>query len=433
MTTLLIKNGYVIDPKNKIDGKVDILVKNGKIAKISKNIKEKAGKTIDAKGLTITPGLIDMQVHMREPGREDRETIETASKAAIAGGITSVVAMPNLNPVADNQTVVEFIIKRSKELDLINVYPTGSITKSQGGEILTEIKEIKDSGAIAVTDDGVDVQHEGVLKRAMEYSKTCDTLLMSHCETADLTEDGIMHEGWVSTQLGLPGIPASSEDLAVYKNIILAQETGAHLHILHNSTEGAVKAIRNAKKTGSKNITAEVSVQHFALTDDECFGYNTNAKMYPPLRSKRHIKEIIKGIKDGTIDAFTTDHAPHIEPDKLKSFTDAAYGSTGLETSFAVMNTYLVDAGHIKLSSGVEKMTQGPAEILRIDESKGHLAVGADADIAIFDMNKKWIVDPNKRQSKGKNCIFNDKELTGKAIHTIVGGKVKMLNEKLVA
>ncbi len=432
MATLLIKNGHLIDPKNNVNSKRDLFINNGKVIEVGRNLKHKASKIIDAKGLIITPGLIDMQVHMREPGREDRETIETASKAAVAGGITSVVAMPNSTPVADNQTVIEFIIKRSRELNLINVYPSGSITKNQDGETLAEINEIKNSGAVAITDDGVDIQNEGVLKRALEYAKTCDMLLMSHCETDDLTEDGVMHEGWVSTQLGLPSVPVISEDLAVYKNILAAEETGARLHLLHNSTSGAIRAIREAKKRGAKNITAEVSVQHFALTDEECFGYNTNAKMYPPLRSADHVKAVIKGIRDGTIDAFTTDHAPHIEPDKLKSFSDAAYGSTGVETSFAVMNTYLVKQKHIDLKTGIQKMTQGPAEILRIDEKKGHLSVGADADIAIFDVNKKWIVDPSKGQSKGKNCIFNDKELTGKAIHTIVGGIVKMSNEKLI-
>lgn len=431
MATLLIKNGHLVDPKNKINGTRDILVKDGKVAKVAKKILTKAGKTIDAKGLVVTPGLVDMQVHFREPGREDKETLETGSHAALAGGVTSVVTMPNVQPVADNQTVIEFTLKRAKELDLINIYPTGSITKGMDGSVLSEINELKNSGAIAITDDGVDVQNEGVLRRALEYARTCDVLLMSHCECDDLTEEGAMHEGWVSTQLGLPGIPAASEDMAVYKNILLAEETGGRLHLLHNSTKGAMRAIREAKRRGSKNITAEVSVQHFALTDEECFGYNTNAKMYPPLRSEDHRKAVIKAIKDGVIDAFTTDHAPHIEPDKLKPFVHAAFGFVGIETSFAVMNTYLVKAGHIKLPLGIEKMTTGPAEILRLD--KGHLSVGADADIAIFDTNEKWVVDERKFFSKGKNSPFIGKELTGKAKYTIVGGKIKYRDGKIVA
>jgi len=421
--SICIQNGRVIDPQNNIDEVCDILIEDGKISRIGKSLEHSAEKIIDAKGLLVTPGLIDLQVHMREPGREDRETIETGSKAALAGGITSVVCMPNLTPVADNQTVIEFIVKRSKDLDLINVYPSGSITKEQKGKALTEINEVKNAGAVAVTDDGVDIQDEGVLKRALEYCKTCDMLLMSHCEVENLSEDGCMHEGWVSTQMGVPGIPAIAEDLAVYKNILLAEETGGRLHLLHNSSIGAMQAIRNAKARGAKNITAEATVQHFALTDEECLGYNTNAKMYPPLRSQKHVDAVIEAIKDDTIDAFTTDHAPHIEPDKIKAFIDAACGFVGLETSFAVMNTYLVKAGHIDISKGIKKMTQGPAEILRIN--KGHLSVGADADIAIFDDHKTWTVNPNEFFSKGKNTPFKGKKLIGKAVYTLVNGKIK--------
>lgn len=432
MTSLLIKNGHVIDPANGVDAVLDILVEDGKITKLDKNIPSDNADIIDADGKVIIPGLIDLQVHLREPGREDRETLESGSHAALAGGVTSVVAMPNLSPVADNQTVIEFIVNRAKQLDLINVYPAGATTRGQEGMKLSEINELKNAGAIAVTDDGVDIQHEGVLMRALEYAKTCDILLMSHCETNDLTEDGVMHEGWVSTQLGLPGVPAESEDLAVWKNILLAQRCGARLHLLHNSTIGATEAIRAAKKKGSGNITAEVSVQHFSLSDEECFGYNTNAKMYPPLRSKDHIEAIIEGIKDDTYDAFTTDHAPHIEPDKLLPFQHAAFGSTGLETSFAVANTFLVEAGHISLSKAVSKMSVEPAKIIRVD--KGTLSIGADADIAIFDLKNKWTVDAYAQSfSKSKNCIFDGKELAGKCETTIVGGRVKYHQGKIVA
>lgn len=430
MKSLLIKNGRVIDPRNKLDKVADVLVKDGKVAAIGKNLGQ-VDQTVDAKGLVVTPGLIDLQVHFREPGREDKETIETGSMAALAGGITSAVAMPNLAPVADNQTVIEFILNRSQKLDLINIYPTGAITKQQGGSILSEINELKNSGAIAVTDDGFDVQNEALLRRAMEYVKTCDLLLMSHCETKDLTEDGVMHEGWVSTQLGLAGVPALSEDMAVYKNILLAEETGARLHLLHNSTAGAIRAIREAKERGARNITAEVSVQHFALTDEECFGYNTNAKMYPPLRSQEHINAVIKGIKDGTIDALSTDHAPHIEPEKIKPFRDAASGTVGVETSFAVMFTHLVKPKHLSLSDGIAKMTTGAAKVIKID--KGHLSIGADADIAIFDTTKDWVVDSKKFFSKGKNSVFNGKKLTGKTLYTIVGGQLKYANGQIIS
>lgn len=423
MTSLLIKGGHVIDPANRIDHICDVLVRDGKIAKVSSSMSETAEQTIDAKGLTVTPGLIDMQVHLREPGREDKETIETGSRAALAGGITSVVAMPNSNPTADNQTVIEFVIKRAREVGLVNVYPAGSITRGQQGKMLSEIDELRRSGAIAITDDGVDVQDEGLLRSAFEYAKTCDMLVMSHCEVNALTAGGVMHEGWVSTQLGLPGVPAEAEDLAVVKNIMLATMTGARLHLLHNSTAGAADAIARAKTAGHKNITAEVSVQHFALTDEECLGYNTNAKMYPPLRSRDHVDAIVRAIKGGVFDAFTTDHAPHIEPEKLEPFEAANFGSTGLETSFAVMNTYLVKPGHVSLATGISKMTAEPARILRLT-GKGTLSVGADADIAIFDTKKEWVVDAAKGFSKGRNCIFDGKKLTGKAVMAIVGGRL---------
>jgi dihydroorotase len=264
----------------------------------------------------------------------------------------------------------------------------------------------------------------------MEYATTHDMLIMSHCETDALTDGGAMHEGWVSTQLGLPGTPAESEDLAVQKNIMLAQKTGARLHLLHNSTKGAVAAIRAAKAAGAENITAEVSVQHFALTDEECVGYNTDAKMYPPLRSQEHVEAIVAAIKDGTIDALTTDHAPHIEPDKLLPFEHAAMGSVGLETSFAVMYTYLVAPGHISLAEGVALMTHKPAEIIRSD--RGTLSEGAPADVTLFDIAKEWTVDPKQLESKGKNCVFKYKTLTAKAKHVIVGGVVKMQDGEIL-
>lgn len=430
MSSILIQNGHVIDPKNNIDGEMDVLVVDGKIAQVAKGISEKADETINAKGLTVTPGLVDLQVHFREPGREDRETLETGSRAALKGGVTSAVAMPNVTPVADNQSVIEFVVKRAKELNLINIFPTGATTKGQGGSMLSEMWELKNSGAVAVTDDGVDVQDEGILRNAMEYAKTHDMLVMSHCETDALTDGGVMHEGWVSTQLGLPDTPAASEDLAVEKNIMLAKLTGARLHLLHNSTKGAVDAIKRAKEAGFENITAEVSVQHFSLTDEECLGYNTDAKMYPPLRSPDHVAAIIEAIKDGTIDALTTDHAPHIEPDKLLPFEHAAMGSVGLETSFAVANTYLVEKGEVSLSDVIALMTYKPAEIIRVD--RGTLSKGAPADISIFDTEKEWIVDPAESESKGKNCVFKGKKLKGKAVHVIVGGEVKMKDEEIV-
>ena len=430
MHSILIKNGHVIDPANQRDGVMDVLIEGDVIKEVAANIRAEAEQVVDATSLTVTPGLVDLQVHLREPGREDRETIETGSRAALKGGVSTIVAMPNTTPAADNQSVIEFVLKRAREVSLVNVLPTGTISKGQQGDTLAELCELKQSGAVAVTDDGFDVADPHLLRRALEYAATHDMLVMCHCETAALTAGGVMHEGWVSTQLGLPGTPDVSEDLAVARNIMLAKLTGARLHLLHNSTAGAVAAIAQAKGRGLSNITAEVSVQHFALSDEECLGYNTDAKMYPPLRSKEHIEVVIEAIKDGTIDALTTDHAPHIEPDKLLPFADAAMGSIGLETSFAAMYTYLVAPGHVTLSEGIALMTHKPAAIVRSD--RGTLSVDAPADIALFDTSMQWTVDPSQLQSKGKNCVFKHKTLTGKAKHVIVGGEVKMQDEKIL-
>jgi dihydroorotase len=430
MSTILIKNGRVIDPSNFLDETTNILIADGKIKKIGTNIRPKADQVIDATGLVVTPGLIDLQVHFREPGREDKETIETGSRAALKGGVTSVVTMPNTNPIIDNQAVIEFIINRARELNLINVYPAGAISQKQEGFLLAEIWEMKNSGAVAITEDGLDIQNEGLLRKAFEYAKTHDFLVMSHCETNSLTEGGVMHEGLISAALGLPGTPAASEDLAVHKNIYLAELTGARLHLLHNSTKGAVELIKAAKKRRLAPISAEVSVQHFALTDEECLNYNTNSKMYPPLRSEEHRQAIIKAIQEGVIDCLTTDHAPHIEPDKLKPFEDAAFGSVGLETSFAVVNTYLLATDLLSLSAAIKLMTINPAQIIGLD--RGHLSVGAVADIALFDLEEEWTVNSKELESKGKNSVFNGKKLQGKAQVVIRGGEVKLENGTIV-
>lgn len=426
MSTLLIQQGRIIDPANNRDEVCDVLVRDGKIAAIGTDLGP-ADETLDARGLFVTPGLVDIHVHMREPGREDRETLETGSRAAIAGGITSVALMPNTNPAADNQTVIEFIKKREKELDLINLYPVGATTKRTEGELLSEMWEMKRSGAVAVTDDGSDVESEDLLLKAMEYAKTHDMLVMSHCETDDLSEGGAMHEGWVSTQLGLPGIPEIAEDIAVQKHLILAKRSGARTHLTHLSTRGAVHAVRDAKRAGQRGLTCDVTAHHVALTDEECRGYSTNAKMYPPLRPQEHVDAIIEALRDGTVDAITTDHAPHIEPDKLRPFVEAERGTVGLETSFAAMYTYLVEPGHLSLSEVLALMTYKPARIIGIP--KGTLSLGADADIAIFDLARRWTVEPHRFESKGKNSVFAGKELCGKAVHVFVKGHGKMVSE----
>lgn len=427
---ILIKNGRVIDPANARDEVCDVLVSDGKIEQIWKNLSSSWAQKIDASGQVVCPGFIDMQVHLREPGREDQETIETWCQAALAGGITSLVCMPNVAPTADNQTVIEYILSKSKKLWLAKVYPTGAITKWSKWQEIAEMNELKNTWAIAVTDDGLDVQDENILKRAMQYAKNCDILLMSHCETNTLTDGWVMHEGWVSTQMWVPWVPALTEDMAVYKNILIAEDTGAKLHLLHNSTAWAMRAIREAKARGSQNITAEVTFQHFSLTDEACLGYNTNAKMYPPLRPQNHVDAVIEAINDDTIDAFTTDHAPHTQPDKLLPFADAPNGFIWLETAFGVANTYLVETGKVELSKVIEKMTVWPAKILWIDA--GTLSEWSPADITIFDPKKTWTVDENKFFSKAKNSPYIGMELIGKVTHTIVDGDLKFEKWKIL-
>lgn len=426
----LIKNWRVIDPANNRDEVCDILIEHWKISKIWKHLDALVENTIDASGLVVSPGFIDMQVHLREPGREDQETIETGCRAALAGWVTSIVCMPNVKPTADNQTVIEYIISKASKLDLARVYPTGAITKWLWGSELAEMNELKSSWAVAVTDDGLDVQDENILRRAMQYAKNCDILLMSHCETNTLTDGGVMHEWWVSTQMWVPWVPAITEDMAVYKNILIAEDTGARLHLLHNSTSGAMRAIREAKARGSNNITAEVTFQHFSLTDEACLNYDTNAKMYPPLRSQEHIDAVIDAINDDTIDAFTTDHAPHTQPDKLMAFEDAPNGFIGLETSLAVANTFLVETGKVDLPKVIQKMTSGPAKILWIPW--GNLSNGSPADIAIFNPKTEWIVDENKFFSKWRNSPYIGHTLTGKVTHTMVNGEVKFQDWKII-
>ena len=426
----LIKNGRVIDPANNRDEICDIFVQDGKIQKIWKNLETSAENIIDASGLVVTPGFIDMQVHLREPGREDQETIKTGCRAALAGGVTSIVCMPNVKPTADNQTVIEYILSKAQKLNLARVYPTGAITKWLWGRELAEMNELKDSGAIAVTDDGLDVQDENILRRAMQYAKNCDILLMSHCETNTLTDGWVMHEWWISTQMGVPWVPAITEDMAVYKNILLAEDTGARLHLLHNSTSGAMRAIREAKARWSSNITAEVTFQHFSLSDEACLDYDTNAKMYPPLRSRDHIDAVIDAINDDTIDAFTTDHAPHTQPDKLMAFSDAPNGFIWLETSLAVANTYLIETGKVEIMKVIEKMTSWPAKILWIPG--WNLSEWSMADIAIFDPKQEWVVDENKFFSKGKNSPYIGHTLIWKVTHTLVGWVMKFENWEII-
>ncbi|MBI5415076.1 dihydroorotase [Candidatus Peregrinibacteria bacterium] len=430
MTEFLITNGHVIDPAHKVDTICDIHVRDGKILKIGKKIKvEKHCQKVEARGKIVTPGLVDIQVHLRIPGQEGKENLKTGLRAALAGGITSVVSMPNTCPITDSALAVRYQIEQAEKLGLARLFPAGAITKGEEGKELAPMKAMKDAGIVAVTDDGQDVQNEVVLKRAMEYAKTLDLVLMNHCEVESLSAGGMMHEGIISTKLGLPGIPRVAEDVSVLKMLCLAEYTGAKIHIFHVSSKNSVDFIEFFQKRGV-HVTAETCPQYFSLTDKIVEGYNTNAKMYPPIRSEEDKKGIVEGLKKGVISVISTDHAPHTKFDKLKPFSDAARGSVGLETSFAAGFTHLVKKDHISLVKLIELMSVNPAGVIGIPH--GTLSVGTDADIAIFDTGKKWAVRVKDMETKGANSVFEGMTLLGKADQVFVGGVEKVKNGKIL-
>ncbi len=420
---ILLKGGHVVDPANGRDGIFDVLIADGKIVGISEKISDNSAQIHEISGKHVFPGFVDLQVHLREPGREDKETLETGLTSAIYGGITSVVSMPNTIPVTDSQSMVEFQIGRAKTINMANLFPSGAISKGQKGREISEMWEMKNSGIVAVTDDGVDVQDEGLLQKAMEYAHTHGLPLMSHCENEHLTDGGVMHEGLISTKLGLPGTSTQAEDLGVLKNILLAEKTGCQLHLLHNSTKNSVQYIKDAQARGV-NITAETCPQYFSLTDEICDGYNTLGKMYPPIRDQEHQDAIIQGLKENIISVISTDHAPHLWFEKEQPFTVAAMGSVGLETSFALGYTNLVKPGHLTLSQLVEKMTINPAKVIHVN--RGTLSEGAPADISVFDLKKEWTVDVKEMKTKGKNCVFSGMNLFGKPDLVFVSGDQKI-------
>lgn len=428
MSSLLITNGRVLDPASKLDAVSDVLVENGVIAKVGKGLKAPAGAvTVDAKGKWVTPGLVDIHVHLREPGREDKETIETGLRAALAGGITSVVSMPNTTPEADNQTVVEFQLSKARKLDLARLFVAGRTTK--GGQRISEMWELKNTGAVAVTDDGNDVADPCLLLHALEWAKTFDMPVITHAEIAELAHGGVMHEGRVSQLLGMEGQPRSAEILAIQKSVLLAEEVGAQVHIAHISTAGGIDIVRKAQARGVR-VTAEVTPHHLALTDEECMGWNTNAKMHPPLREQEDVAAVHEGLRDGTISVIATDHAPHLVSEKLLPFQLAPVGTVGLETSFAAINTHLIRSKILDPLTAIDRMTAGPASVLRL--SAGTLAPGAAADISVFDPEIAWTVDPWAFLSKGRNSVFAGKVLYGKATDVFVGGVRKIHNGQLV-
>jgi dihydroorotase len=421
---LLITNGHVIDPAENHNSGLDILIEDGKIAGCIGRGDQTPGdcEIFDASGLIVSPGFIDMHVHLREPGQEHKETIASGCAAAVAGGWTSVCPMPNTTPVNDNAAITRYMIEQARKAGLANVFPIGAITKSSDGSELSEMGEMKAAGAVAVSDDGRPVPSAGIMRRAMQYARDFDLPVIDHCEDKSLSSGGVMHEGRVSLLLGLKGMPALAEEIDAVRDIMLARETGAHIHIAHLSTKGAMDAVRRAKSDGT-NVTCEVTPHHFAMTDRVVEGYDTNTKMAPPLRSEDHLNAIIEGIKDGTIDAIATDHAPHHADEKALEYDRAPFGITGLETAVGLAFTELVHKGVLDLVRLVQMCSVNPARILRLDD-RGTLRPGSHADVTILDPTLEWTYRNVESRSKSRNSPFDGRSFTGAAVATIVGGKL---------
>lgn len=420
--TILIKNGdVVIDDKIQ---KLDILVENNKIVKVAKNITASASKTIDATGKTVMPGFVDMHCHLREPGQEYKEDIESGSKAAVKGGFTSVACMPNTTPAVDNAQIVSYIVNRAKEVNYAKVYPIGSITKGSKGSELAEMATMKEVGAIAVSDDGKPVADGNVMKLALEYADSFDILVFSHSEDPTISKDGVVNEGLNSTISGLKGISRVAEEAGIIRDILLAESLNTKIHIAHVSTKNSVNLIRDAKKRGAK-VTCETCPHYFCATDEEILTFNTNSKINPPLREEKDVDAIIEGLIDGTIDVIATDHAPHHKDEKNQEFNFAPFGTSGFETAFALGYTHLVMQDCIDLPMLVKLMSTMPAKVLGLNT--GEIKEGKPADIVIADLNKSYEVDVNKFVSKGKNSLFNGWNVTGVIETVLVDGDIKSL------
>ena len=410
----------MIDP-GRFNGMADVLIDEGRIVAVGPRLKTPTGATkIDATGRLVLPGFVDLHVHFREPGFEYKESIQSGAAAAVAGGFTSVCCMPNTNPVNDNQAITEFMLDRARAAGLANVFPIGAITKGSEGKELAEIGDLRRAGCVAISDDGKPVMNSLVMRRAMEYALAFDVPVVDHCEDLHLAEGGCMNEGAISTELGLPGMPAAAEDVMVARNVALAELTGARLHLAHISTEGSVRMVREAKSRGLK-VTAEACPHHFTITEETVRGYNTYAKMNPPLRTWKDVQAIKDGLRDGTIDVIATDHAPHASQEKQLGFTEAPFGIVGLETALS-LTFALVDEGVLSLESAVDKLSTAPAKAFGL--AKGTLAVGADADVAIVDQQEQWEVDPAMFRSKSRNTPFAGWKVKGRVTMTIVGGRI---------
>jgi dihydroorotase len=433
---LLIKQGTIIDGSGRPGYLSDIYLADGIVKQIEADIRietlekrEEEVRVIDAEGKLVVPGLIDMHVHLREPGQEAKETIYTGTRAAARGGFTAVACMPNTEPAIDAKATVELVKAIAVREGITRVYPVGAITKGRQGLELCEYGDLKEGGAIALSDDGSGIMKSDVMRRALEYSKTFDLPIICHCEDKDLAGNGVMHEGYWSVVLGLPGIPALAEELMVARDIELADLTKARIHLAHISTKGSVELIRQAKLKGVK-VTAEAAPHHLVLTDEAVKEYDTNAKVNPPLRTEEDTKALIQGLQDGTIDLIATDHAPHTQEEKNQEYQYAPFGLAGLETALGLAVTALVEPGYLSWEQLVEKMSVNPAKVLGL--AGGLIAVNHPADITIIDPKADWTVDKNKFVSRGKNTPFDGWQLVGKAQATIVAGKLVMENGNII-
>jgi dihydroorotase len=419
---VLLRGGTLVDPSQKLNEVGDLLIADGEIVGIGRTIEAvDDAETIECEGLIVSPGFIDVHCHLREPGREDVETVATGARAAAAGGFTAVCAMPNTDPVTDNQAAVGFIVRQAQRAAAARVYPIGAISLGQEGKVLAEFGEMVGAGAIAVSDDGKPVASAQLMRTALEYARTFKIPVIDHCEEPTLAAGGAMNEGIVSAQLGLKGVPAEAEEIMVIRDILLARLTGGHVHLAHMSTRGSVELIRWGKDRGI-NVTAEVCPHHLSLTEESVRGYNTNAKMNPPLRTADDVDALRDAVKEGTIDLIATDHAPHHYDEKEREFADAPNGIVGLETAIAVIVTNLVEKGYLGFSDLVDRMSCTPARIFNLPG--GSLKRGSAADVTVFDPAARWKVDPSEFLSKGRNSPYAGMTLVGRATCTIVAGSV---------
>jgi len=421
MEKKLLKGARAIDPSQNMDAFIDILIVDGYIREIKPNLEISDAKVIDLTGLTVTPGLIDMHVHFRDPGYEYKEDIESGSMSAAAGGFTAVACMPNTIPPIDNSALVEYVKTKASKVGKVKVLPIGCVSKGQRGEEITEMGDMAKAGAVAFSDDGRPIANSSLMRKAMVYAAMFDKVIIDHCEDPSLFEGGQINEGRVSTLLGLAGIPRASEEIMVARDILLAREMQTPVHIAHISTKGAVELVRWAKQEGVR-VTCEVAPHHLTLTEEAVMGYNTYAKVNPPLRTQEDIDALLEGLSDGTIDAIATDHAPHHVDEKDVEFDKAAFGMVGLETALGVILTKVVGKKGISLNTVIQKMTHGPAKVLGLD--MGTLKAGNLADITVIDLEREWTVDKDKFFSKGRNTPFHGLKLKGKAVMTIVDGKI---------